>query len=60
MAKICTESWRHISFFFMEHIIVSGSLRDTEWHDKWGVTQQVNFKINQNSSISGSAALDYV
>jgi len=47
-------------FFFMEHIIVSGSLQDTEWHDKWGVTQQVNFKINQNSSISGSAALDYV
>lgn len=21
-------------FFFMEHIIVSGSLQDTEWHDK--------------------------
>lgn len=58
METTCIESWRHNSYF-MEHIIVFGCLRDTEWHDKWSVTQQVNFKIKQNSSISGSAALDY-
>lgn len=53
------KSWRQNSYF-MEHIIVFGCLPDAEWHDKWGVTQQVNFKIKQNCSISGSVILDYV